>query len=224
MFSAKSRKSHTKRNIGELMYMTKSKEICKESGVPKETCSCEKCEPIVVDIRTSLLEVRNVNELSEKISNILALVNYLKEGGFEIEISTDANEIQVHPPRVGGCYWAQCKGCGYPFIVDYGLESGLFCETCARTAQSKRDGHPRYYDDLFNYIDFSLRNKRIPTGYDGELPLTQEFCEFHSFDFSVIKSRLNATGGYDPGEVLMNSMWSIPWFDKLPPIAKGDDG
>jgi hypothetical protein len=204
--------------------MTRSKEVCEESGILKESCSCEKCEPIVIDIRTPLLEARNVNELSEKISDILALVNYLRNGDSEIEVSSDANYIQIHSPLVGGCYWTQCRGCGYPFLADHGVEAGFFCESCTRIAQSKGEGHPRYYDDLFNYIDFNLRNKRIPTGYDSELPLTQEFCEAHSFDFNVIKARLNATGGYDPGEVLMNSMWSIPWFDKLPLKLKGEDG
>jgi hypothetical protein len=204
--------------------MANNGKLCKKSGVLKETCSCEECESIVVDIRTPLLEARNANELSDKISKILAFVDHLKGGGFGAEISADANDIHVHPPHVEGCYWAQCRGCGYPFIVDYGIESGLLCEACIKTALSKSDGHPHYYDDLFNYIDFNLRNRRIPTGYDSELPLTQEFCEAHSFDFGVVKLRLNATGGYDPGEVLMNSMWSIPWFDKLPLKLKGSDG
>ena len=92
----------------------------------------------------------------------------------------------------------------------------MFCESCHRIIISKTPEHPRYYDDLFMYIDFNLKNRRIPTEYESDLPLTEEFCEAHGFDFEVIKARLNYTGGYDPGEVLMNSMWTIPWFDKLP--------
>jgi hypothetical protein len=204
--------------------LTSKKEICKKSGLSKESCCCHECEPIIIDTRTPLLEARNINEISEKISNLLALVNYLRNGGFGAVISSDSNYIRIHPPLVEGCYWTQCRGCGYPFLVEQGKEADLFCKSCLRITRSKGEGSPRYYDDLFTYIDLNLRNKRIPTGYDSELPLTEEFCEAHSFDFEVIKARLNATGGYDPGEVLMNSMWSIPWFDKLPMKLKEEDG
>lgn len=203
--------------------MTKE-EICEESGVSKKSCCCDECDPIAIDIHSPLLEARNVNELSEKVSDLLALVNYLRNGGFKAVLSPDAESIRVHTPVVEGCYWTQCRGCGYPLLVDQGKEADMFCESCTRIAQSKSDEHPRYYDDLFTYIDFNLQNKRIPTGYDSELPLTQEFCEAHSFDFNVIRTRLNATGGYDCGEVMMNSMWSIPWFDKLPLKLEEEDG
>ncbi len=196
--------------------MTKKKELCEESGLAKESCYCKECDPIFIDIRFSFIEARNINEISEKLSDLIALVNYLRNGGFEATISTDADYMRILPPPVGGCYWTQCRGCGYPFLVETGEESGIICESCLRISRSKGEGNPRYYDDLFNYIEFNLKNNRIPSGYDSDLPLTEEFCEAHSFDFKVIKARLNATGGYDPGEVMMNSMWSIPWFDRLP--------
>lgn len=190
--------------------------ICENSGVEKDSCTCEDCVPIIIHVETPLLEARNINEVTEKAANLLALVNYLRTGGFDVSVSSDGTYMRVEPPLVGGCYWIQCRGCGYPFLVDQGEESGIFCESCTRIAYSKGEGIPRYYEDLFTYIDFNLKNSRIPTGYESDLPITEEFCEAHSFDFEVIKQRLNATGGYGPGEVMMNSMWTIPWFDKLP--------
>jgi len=203
--------------------MTDEKKMCENSGVDEDSCTCEKCAPIIIHIETPLLEARNINEITEIAANLLAFVNYLRNGGFEASVSSDGMYMRVNPPLVGGCYWTQCRGCGYPFLVDQGEEADIFCESCMRIAHSKGEGIPRYYEDLFNYIEFNLESKRIPTGYKSNLPLTEEFCEAHSFDFAVIKQRLNATGGYDPGEVMMNSMWSIPWFDKLPMKIQEED-
>jgi hypothetical protein len=191
-------------------------EVCIESNLPKEECQCSECSPIVIDIYSPLLEARNVNELAEKLSDIRAIVECLRTGGFGITLDSDRQYIKVHPPLIDGCYWMQCRGCGYPIIIEKGEEPEMFCESCSRIVLSRSTDHPRYYDDLFMYIDLNLKNHRIPPDYDSDLPLTEEFCEAHALDFEVIKARLNHTGGYDPGEVMMNSMWTIPWFDKLP--------
>lgn len=191
-------------------------ELCPESGILKDKCFCDECSPIVIDIHTSLMEARNINEITEKLLAILNLVNYLRTGGFEASLSSEGDYIIAYPPLVGGNYWMQCRGCSYPFLVEHAKEPETFCDSCMRIAVSSDPSPPQYYDDLFNYISVNLKNGRIPTGYDSGLPLTEEFCEAHSFDFEVIESRLNATGGYGPGEVMMNSMWSIPWFNRLP--------
>jgi len=204
--------------------MTEENERCEESGLPKRSCHCDECNPIIIDVVSPLLEARDINEIYVKVSDLLSMLNYLRTSGFEAGMSTDARYIRIHTPLVGGCYWTRCVGCGYPFLIDQGKEAEMFCESCTRIAHSKSNDHPRYYEDLFNYIDFNLQNRRIPTGYDSELPLTEEFCEAHGFDFEVIRARLNATGGYDPGEVMLNSMWSIPWFDRLPLQRQEEDG
>ena len=191
-------------------------EECRVSSISKDKCLCHDCNPIVIDIYSLLLEARNINELAEKLSDIRAMVEYLRTGGFGIKLGAERHYIKVHPPLVEGCYWTQCRGCGYPTIVEKGEGPDMFCESCSRIVLSKSTEHPRYYDDLFAYIDLNLKNRRIPPDYESDLPLTEEFCEAHALDFEVIKARLNHTGGYDPGEVLMNSMWTVPWFDKLP--------
>jgi hypothetical protein len=53
-------------------------ELCEVSGIPKDECVCSECCPIVIDIYSPLLEARNVNELSEKLSDIRAIVEYLQ--------------------------------------------------------------------------------------------------------------------------------------------------
>ena len=64
---------------------TDDSEVCPESNLPKEDCQCSECCPIIIDIYSPLLEARNVNELAEKLSDIRAVVEYLRVGGFEIK-------------------------------------------------------------------------------------------------------------------------------------------
>jgi hypothetical protein len=191
-------------------------EICSESGVLKDDCRCSECDTILFNIQTPMMEARNINEVSKKLGNLWKFIDRLETGGFEITVSSDGSTLRIYPPLVNDCYWTQCRGCGHPALVDWGVKAGLLCESCAKISETDAKDRPLYYDDLFTYIDFNLETGRIPSEFKSELPLTEEFCEARSLDFEVIKNRLNATGGYDPGEVMLNCMWIVPWFNRLP--------
>jgi hypothetical protein len=199
------------------------KKTCETSGVAEDSCTCNECVPMFIDVTTPLIEARNIIETTEKFADLLQLLNYLRNFGFETSMSDDGQYMTLNPPSLPDVYWTQCRGCRYPFLIHHKDMPRVLCDSCTRIASSKGEGTPRYYEDLFTYIEFNLESNRIPTEYESELPLTEEFCEAHSFDFNVIRQRLNATGGYDPGEVMMNSMYSIPWFDKLPLKLGGVD-
>jgi hypothetical protein len=176
------------------------------------------CDPFFYDLGLHLIGSRNIRELEESLLTVMEYITYLKNNEFEITpLRDDLSFRVVDRTLVGGCYWAKCKGCNYPMLVDQGYDAEeLFCESCLRKALSRVEGHPRYYDDLFSYIAFILDSGRIPENNEKQLPITKEFCDVYGFDFELVKVRLQATGGFDPGEVLMNSMRSIAWFDRLP--------
>ena len=193
-------------------------EYCENSLLPKETCWCIDCTPIYYDISSRLLECRNVDEVLEKLHDMMEYFTYIRFHDFEIRPSQEGDGFGIAEGcLVGDSYWTRCEGCGYPMLVPQREQSDTYlCDGCLKKAASLVEGHPRYYNELFWFIDHMLKERRIPDNGEKQLPITKEFCDTHGFDFEAIKRRLNHTGGYGPGEVLMNSTSYIPFFDRLP--------
>jgi hypothetical protein len=192
--------------------------ICEESRLPFNQCHCLECDPLFFDLSSSFIGARNIEELQESLLIAMEYITYLRNSDFELSPLQDDLSFRITDRTfVGGCYWAKCRGCNYPMLVDQGKDAEeLFCESCLRKMLSRVEGHPRYYDDLFTYIAFILDSGKIPDSGEKQLPITKEFCDVNGFDFDIVQARLHATGGFDSREVLVNSMWNIAWFDRLP--------
>lgn len=192
-------------------------EFCENTGEKKSYCRCFDCTPGSFSPKDFFTSCRNIEEVLAKAYDLLDYLEFLHTGSFEVEPSNDGEWFRLLDPLVGGCYFTECQGCHYPLLLDIGDDPDNFlCKSCHDIATSRAD-QPKYYDDLFQYIDtmFEMLSKggRILTENHG---FTKEFCETHGFDFDAMKRRLEATGGYDDGEVMMNSVGSIPLFEELP--------
>ncbi len=132
--------------------------------------------------------------------------------------------MRIYDPLVGGCYWIECQGCGYPLLLDIGDNpDDYLCKSCNDIITSQAD-QPKYYNDLFRYIgmmfDFLEKGGRTLTESHG---FSKEFCEVYGLDFEAVKRRLEATGEYDDAEVLMNSHGRIPLLEELPLILDNEE-
>ncbi|MGY5852759.1 MAG: hypothetical protein RTU92_04255 [Candidatus Thorarchaeota archaeon] len=196
--------------------------LCEVTGKSRYECPCLDCEPLSIDTESWFIDSRTLEELMDRTRDLLEYLTRLQNSGFEIRRLPDSTHVRIIPPLVDDSYWVKCDGCFCPLLVEPDEDPfGWLCNSCYKKASTWYEGMPqRYYGDLFDYLGFILspegREMRSAVNLEGDLPFVREFCECHGFDFEIIKTRLKATGGYDEGEVLMNSTMSIPRFDSLP--------
>jgi hypothetical protein len=202
-------------------------EKCPDTGLPERRCPCLDCRRHFVDLREMIASCRGIEEVSDRLQTIHDLFTYLTKNAFEVEVDKEEQCMRLIPPLVGGNYWVRCPGCGWPILVPHGESpDGMLCEACQDIAEARSSEHlqPKYYDDLFEHIALccNLREKDGKDVWDckGDLGFTRGFCDTYGFDFDAVKARLNVTGGYCDCEVLLNSMDTIPLFDKLPPTKE----
>jgi hypothetical protein len=192
-------------------------ETCSNTRHKKTYCECFDCRPGGFSLTDFFMDCRNIDEFTRRSWKLHRFLEFLETGGFEVEVKGEGDWVRIHDPIVGGCYWVECRGCGYPLLLDIGDDPDKFiCGACHEIVKTKAD-QPKYYSDLFEYIDmmfeFASKGGRSLTESYG---FSKEFCNVHGFDFEAVKRRLEATGGYNDGEVMMNSVENIPLFDELP--------
>ena len=202
----------TDNNAGE-----NNEERCENTGKKKTLCRCFDCSPGSLSPSDFFTSCRTIGELLGRADDLTRYLEFLEESGFEVIASDSGDWFRLRDPLVGGCYYVECPGCHYPLLLDIGDDPDDFlCKRCHDIAASRAD-QPKYYDDLFQYIDtmFEMMSKGGRTMLESH-GFSKEFCVTHGFDFDAVRKRLEATGGYDDGEVMMNSVESIPLFEKLP--------
>jgi hypothetical protein len=204
-------------------------EKCVDTGLLKRRCPCLECKRHFIELREMIASCRDIEAVNDRLETIHDLFTYLIKTAFEIEIDNETQCMQLIPPLIEGNYWTRCPGCGWPILIPHGEgPDGMLCEACLSIAEARSSEHlqPKYYDDLFEHIALccNLREKDGKDVWDckGNLAFTRGFCNTYGFDFDAVKARLNVTGGYCDCEVLLNSMDTIPLFDKLPPIREAE--
>ncbi|MHA1927648.1 MAG: hypothetical protein ACTSV2_03600 [Candidatus Thorarchaeota archaeon] len=190
----------------------KKDSVCKNSGLETFICECQDCTGFNLDA-AQLIAGNDIKEILEKIDKARWIFDYLLENSFEVQYDYEYNFFSFIPPPVAdGNYWVRCPGCFIPILLSPEDPPQGMCLLCAELIESRSED-VKYYGDLFEYISVMFELKRNLT---ESLSYTHEFCEIHDLDYEAVKKRLNNTGGYDEGEVMMNSTESIPLFEKMP--------
>ncbi len=191
-------------------------DVCRNSGLETYMCDCSECTGFFLDA-AQLIGSQDISEAIERLDWTSRLFEYLFENGFDVQYNHEYNYFRLIPPLVSdGKYWKRCPGCFVPLLMEPDDSPEIVCNSCYEIIQSEEKS-VKYYGDLFEYISIMFDMRRELA---HDLSYTEEFCEIHNLDFRAVKQRLNDTGGYDEGEVMMNSTGNIPLFEKVP-VKKG---
>jgi hypothetical protein len=103
---------------------------CPNTGLPKDDCRCLDCIPIIHRFKWLVAKCENIDEVIARLEQEVLYFKFLKQEGYTIGGPISDDYMHLYPPKKEGYYWAGCKKCGHPFLVQKGAVPPRICDEC----------------------------------------------------------------------------------------------